>query len=75
MDDETLRRGQKVQAAAGKFGLQADSYVENEWDVHKGDTQLGKLFYFPLRCSRRPSGSAASRATPPGSARCCSSSS
>ena len=30
MDDETLRRGQKVQAAAGKLGLQADSYVENE---------------------------------------------
>ena len=49
MDDQTLRRGEKVQAAAGKLGLQADSYVENEWDVHKGDTQLGKLFYFPFQ--------------------------
>ena len=49
MDDETSRRGQKVQAAAGKLGLKADSYVENEWDVHKGDTQLGKLFYFPFQ--------------------------
>jgi hypothetical protein len=48
MDDETRRRGEKVQAAAGKLGLKADSYVENEWDVHKGDTQLGKLYYFPF---------------------------
>ena len=52
MDDETSRRGQKVQAAAGKLGLQADSYVEHEWDVHKGDTQLA--VFQPLLVGRLP---------------------